>query len=529
VELSASGLLPPLPVSYLAGRDRDLLDPLRLLPPGEPLPRAGAASPPPDRRELARALGVANEAYGHPRAGELARRLADPATRVVVTGQQPGLFGGPLYALTKMVAASRWAAEIEERGEPAVAVFWVATEDHDFDEVASTVLPGHREAERFTLGTDPDPLMPVGMRTLGPELERVYREIRESLEGGDRFEGWLALLGRFYRPDARFGEAFCRLMTALLGEATPLLLDSMLPEVKAAQRPWLARLVERREAVEEALEAADREVRRRGYELQVEPQRGLSPLFLLHRGERRRIEWTGPGWSLRGRGDAGGTVAELAERIEENPAAVSPGVLARPAVQDAILGTSLHLMGPAELSYMTQVAAVYPVLGIEAPWVTLRPHMLILESHQVEQMEEVDVTLEDLLGEREALERKLAQRAGGNPVEAAQGTVETLLEDLRQPLLTLDPNLERPWEKTRDHVLRGLSTLAGKVTTAMARRDEIQARRLDRLREACLPLGRPQERVISASFFAAKYRDRFPGQVWEQMDLDPRRLQVVVL
>ena len=128
IDLLASGRLSPIPTALLENRDRDLLSPLRFLPPGE-LP---VGEPPPpetfaDRGALAAALGRTAQEYGHPRAAELAERLADPRTRVVITGQQPGLYGGPLLSLTKMAAAVRFAETLEEQGTPAVAIFWVAT------------------------------------------------------------------------------------------------------------------------------------------------------------------------------------------------------------------------------------------------------------------------------------------------------------------------------------------------------------------------------------------------------------------
>lgn len=526
VDLAEAGLLPLLPAAYLRGSDRDLLEPLRFLSPGE---MPDGAAPAVDRRELAAALAVANQAYGHPRAQELAQRLADPETRVVVSGQQPGLFGGPLYTLSKMVAAHRWAEELDAAGLPAVAVFWVATEDHDWDEVARTTMLTREGPWTLDLGDDPQPLTPVGMRSLGAGLEPVYERLAEGLHG-ERFDDWLDTVARFYRPDARFGEAFCRLMVEILGEATPLLMDSMLTEVKTAQRPVLRKLVEEREALEEGYAAADSEIADRGYDLQVQPQRGVSPLFQLHRGERRRIEWRdGDRWALRGLDGVGGTVDELIESVEGNPAAVSAGVLARPAVQDAILGTFLHVVGPGEMSYLAQAAPAYRVLGIETPWVVFRPQAVVLESHRLEQLEQTGLALADLFTDDEELERRLAARAGENPVTAARERVRAALEDLRTPALELDANLERPWEKTRDQVLRGLDTFEGKVTSAMARRDEVRHRRVDRLRVACLPDGRLQERVVSCAYFPGKYRHRFVDSFLRQVGLDPRRLQVVVV
>jgi bacillithiol biosynthesis cysteine-adding enzyme BshC len=527
LDLLASGRLPPLPAAFLEGRDRQLLEPLAFLGPGE-LPAAPAS--PPDRAPLAAALGATNRAYGHPAADGQAAKLADPATRVVVTGQQPGLFGGPLYTLSKAVAAARWAAALEEAGQPAVAVFWVATEDHDFDEVARAAVPGRKGLRTFDLGDDPQPLLPVGARTLGPAVAELLDELAADPRGGDRAAAWWREVGRWYRPDARFGEAFSRLMTRLLGERCPLLLDSMLPELKAAQRPWLRRLVEERGAVEAAVRAADDAIEAAGYPLQVTPQPGLSPLFLLTDGERRRIEWRGEeGWGLRGADGVGGPVAQLVERIDDNPISASPGVLARPAIQDAVLGTSLLLLGPGELSYLPQAAAVYRALRVAAPAVALRPQVVVAESHQLEKLEQTGLDLDDLLADGDELERRLAARQGENPVEPVRRRIEEAMQGLRDKALEIDPNLERPWEKTRDNMLRGLDTFGDKLTASLARQDETQRRRIDQLRAAFLPDGKPQERAICSAYYPSKYADAFAERFYDQLRLDPRYLQLIEL
>jgi bacillithiol synthase len=466
LDLAAARLLAPLPAAWLAGHDLDLLAPLRFLPPGK-LPALGNPATG-NRGDLARALAVSNRAYGNENANRLAQRLADPATRVVVTGQQPGLLGGPLYCLAKMVAAARWAAALEEAGEPAVAVFWVATEDHDWAEASQTAVFTPEGARAFDLGLDPEPLAPLGMRTLGPAVEEVLRGIAAAVPG-DFYAEWLATVARWYRPDARFGEAFCRLMAHLMGPRCPLLLDAMDPVLKGAQRPWLRRLIERRRELEEALTRRDAEIEARGYPLQVSPQRGASPLFLLRHGARRRIEWRGEeGFALRGGEGEPETIGDLLRIVDENPTVISPGVLARSAVQDAVLGSCLQVLGPGELSYMAQAAVTHEVLEVEAPWATLRPQSLVLETKQLEKLEDLGIPLATLLGDPGGLDRWLAEREGGDLVGPARQRIEETLAAVREPALAADPNLERPFEKTREQILRALDLFGEKAVAAAA-------------------------------------------------------------
>lgn len=521
-DLLASGHLAPIPSALLRGRDLDLVAPLRFLAPGE-LP---SGDPPVlDRSELAAALAAANADYGHPLAARLAERLTDPATRVVVTGQQPGLYGGPLLTVTKMAAAVLWAETLTATGLSAVPVFWVASEDHDWKELTRTALLTREGPRQFHLGDDPEPLKPIGLRRFGAAIEELERRIVAALDYDLAAESF-RLAGRWYRPDASFGDAFCRFMVHLLGPRAPLMLDAMLPAIKRLERPWLRRLINRRKAVDEALEAAAGDLSRRGYPLQVRPQPGASPLFLLRDDERRRIIWNGTdGYSLRGRDDPPAAVDELLAIVEKEPARISPGALARPAIQDAILGTTLQLMGAAELSYLAQAAALYPVLGIEPPWTTLRPHAMVLEDRQIAHLEELDVTMAELL--ESSSERLLTDRLGADLVEPVRHQVEELIDGLRAPVVELDAHLERPWRKTRDQIGRALEQLRSKVAAAVARRHDVGSRRLGRLTDVCIPEGHLQERYLSVVDFLARFGPSFVGAFWSQLRLEPHILQVI--
>lgn len=526
IDLLSTGRLAPVAAAVLEGKGRGLLAPLSYLE-GGALP--APASPAPDRGALAAGLAEANQAYGHPRARELAEKLADPATRVVVTGQQPGLFGGPLYALSKLVAAARWAAHLEEQGQPAVAVFWVATEDHDFDEVASATFLAPDGLTTFGLGEDQSPLLPVGMRTLGPRVATILEELQEVLPG-DRGQAWIETMGRWYRPDARIGEAFCRQMVHLLGERCPLMLDALLPSLKKAEAPWMRRLVEERSRLGDLQAAAHEQVEKAGLPLQVTPQPGASPLFLLRGAQRRRIEWRGEDrFTLRGGDGEEEPVSRLLEILEENPGIVSPGVLARPAIQDAVLGTSLLLLGPGEMSYLPQAAAAYRLLEIPAPSVILRPQVLLLEPRHRRWLDGLGLELDLLFGDSKELERWQAERSGVDPVGPVEEEVAAALDGLREPVLAVDKNLESPWQKTRDQVLKALGQLSDRVAAAVSRSKDVERQRLENLRETLQPEGKLQERLISTGHFPGKYGEGLVEALWNQMDLDPATLQTIDL
>lgn len=526
VDLLSSPHLAPLPRAFLRGEHHELLAPLRLVGLDEALrPRAA-----PDvvvRERLAASLAARNRELAHPRATELAERLAQPATQVVVTGQQPGLFGGPLYSLTKAVAAARVAAALEERGTPAVAVFWMASEDHDFREMAHASMGA---LGTISLGEDPDPLRPMGQRRLGPSVASLLEQL--SAEASPLQRPFLERLQRWYRPEALFQDAFARLLVDLLEERCPLLLDALDPTLKELERPALRRLVERRTGVAEALEAACAQVEAVGFDLQVKPRAGASPLFVLHDGARRCVEWDGPdAYRLRGL-EQSRPVAELLELAEDRPAALSPGVLARPVVQDAVLGTGLQVLGPGELSYMAQAAALYPVLEVTAPDVALRPQVLLAlprERERLGWLAERGVSLATLLGGAAELDRCLAAAAGPDEVRPMAAQFDAQLVELGSRLVELESQLERPWEKTRQQIARALESLASRADAAAARQDETLRSRVERLRQSLLPEGRLQERVLSVAWAAALFGESVGRHLYTALELDERKVQVVTL
>jgi bacillithiol synthase len=544
MRLDAGPFLAPLARRLAAGEHADLLAPLRLIdpavdsPPPSPALDDGAVAR--RRAALAVELGRRNRELGHPRAAELATRLADPATRVVVTGQQPGLLGGPLYALSKLLAAVRWAELLERDGCPALALFWLATEDHDFAEVAHCLMPLGEDGslERLELPDDGRDLVPVGRRRLGEGVLAVLERLRGAA-AGERQAEWVERLAGIYRPERTFGEAFAGLMVELLGERCPLFVDALDRGFKSVQRDVLRTLVERRDEVAAALDERDADIARRGLPHQVAPQPDSSPLFLLEgdpdgsEQRRRRLQWTpaegAAGWTVRG-GATRGTVDELLALLEDEPERVGPGALARPAVQDAMLGTAAFLVGPGELSYLIQASALYPVLGVAAPAVALRPQLLLLDERRQGHLAEMSARgLEPavVLGPADELEAALARAAGDGPVERLGPAVMAAVDRLRAPAGEIDPQLDAAWEKTRAQVERALEAFGGRVRAARARSDDVLRQRIDALRRLCLPGGGLQERRVCVAWYPGLYGEGVARRLLEGMELSAGSIQLL--
>jgi uncharacterized protein YllA (UPF0747 family) len=222
-------------------------------------------------------------------------------------------------------------------------------------------------------------------------------------------------------------------------------------------------------------------------------------------------------------------LGELLALIDGNPAAVSPNVLSRPPIQDAVLGTALQVMGPGELSYLAQAAPLYELLAVPAPAVAARPRALVVEARQLAALADLELTPAAVLASEAELERALAARQDGDLLGPALTRVLAELETLRAPAVALDANLERPWEKTRDTVQGALEKFGEKLTRARAGKDQVAQRRAAALREAWLPEGTLHERVLAGAHFRGRYGEAFVETLWRDLDLRETGVQLLTM
>ncbi len=454
---------------------------------------------------LADALARQAEEFG---AGDPAKANIErlrAGARAVVTGQQVGLFGGPLLTLLKAATAIARAAEAEmATGVAHVPVFWLATEDHDLAEVDQVALPGKTEMETLRLG-----LKGAGREVGGVELGE---DVEEVLERASELLSWAPvceLLRECYAPGATLGGAFARFMTRVFEGHGLVVMDAAGREFHALGAEVLRAGIERAGELEEALLGRTKELEGLGYGAQVLVKAGASLLFLVEEGtgERVALRRVDGKWKA---GSRGYSTEELLGILEMAPERLSPNALLRPVFQDAILPTAAYVGGPAEIAYFAQSAVVYEkVLGrVTAVLPRLTATMIPPAVGNV--MDKHEVQLGDLFAAKTAgeLTQRLGARAmpieGKRKLAAVGNAMDAELGALTEYLGAMDESLGRSATVSASKMRYQMNRLRRLAATFEVQKEASLRKHAEAMMLQLFPAGHLQERVIGGVWFLAQ-------------------------
>ncbi len=431
----------------------------------------------------------------------------------VTTGQQAGLFTGPLYTVHKALTAAALAERLgKEWGRPLVPVFWVAGDDHDFAEIAAcdVVGPdGARATVRLRERGAEAPSLPAFREVLGPDGQAALARLESLLPPSEFRPGVLAWLREAYAPERSMAEAHARAMATLLGGRGVVVLRGWSGALKRAAAPVL-RAALRRAAELDALLAEDAAgLRREGREVPVEVGAGLALVLVEGTAGRDRLRVEGPGRFVTRRSGEVLDLAALEALLERDPERLSANVLLRPAVEAAALPTVAYVGGPGELAYLAQVPRLFEALGVPRPAPVPRLAGLLVEPRVRKALDRFGLAAADL--ERPESELLGAAARGALPPSAAaaleslRAALEGGFQALAREAAAVDRTLERSVESARNQALGQTHEVEKKLLAAVKRSDEAGVQQLARARAALFPDGRPQERVYTAASFTARY------------------------
>ena len=446
-----------------------------------------------------------------------------------VTGQQVGLFGGPLFSIFKALSAVKLAQQATEAGFDCVPIFWLATEDHDLAEVNHVSLVSESGApERLGIDSHGVEDAPVGTILLGPEIEPVV-ERAVSLLGDTEIS---TSLRESYRPGETMGSAFARLLARLFADWGVILLDQSDPVFHNVAKPILRQAAERAAELDEALLARGKALESAGYQPQVKVTSATTLLFEIRNGVRtvirRRSDGADGEFTI---GNDRNTAAELLGRIEAKPENFSPNVLLRPVVQDYLLPTLVYTGGPAEVAYFAQVGVVYEkLLGRVTP-VLPRFSASLVEPKAQRLLEKYQLSLPDLFLAPDKLRETLAARTLPTDLQGrfteAKAALEKSLGAIRETLARLDSTLVDAASNAEEKMKYQLTQLEARAARAEAQRNDVVTRHAESLSSALYPNKDLQEREIAGVSWVGRYGPGLLKDLYEAIHTDCHDHQVV--
>lgn len=452
-----------------------------------------------------------------------AARIRDPGTVAVVTGQQAGLFGGPLFTLLKAITAIRLAERVrDEHGATAVPIFWIDSEDHDWEEVKSC---GLLDAELALLNIAVSDPPGANQRSVARmTLDDSVRAAIESLEAGlPRTEFTPELISQIrgaYKPGAGMAHAFGQWIEAILGPRGLIVFDASDPAAKAIVAPVFRQEIEHAGRTSQLAAEAGTGLAGRGYHAQVTPHEGQPAIFHLD-GGREPIRQQDGRFSI---GDRTYTREALLELLERAPHEFSPNVLLRPLVQDTLFPTVCYVAGPSELAYLGQLRGVYAAFGLPMPLIQQRATATIVDSNSMRFLTRHEFALENLRAQDEAALNQLLEAQLPAAVEAsyedAAHAVEDRMEALAKAVPLIDPTLEGATRSTLSRMQDDLKKLHGKIIQAAKRRDETLRRQFQHAKTQAFPGGHPQERTIGFVYFLNKYGPALVDRLGDELSLE---------
>lgn len=431
----------------------------------------------------------------------------------VVTGQQVGLFLGPLFTIYKAASAIVVARALAaETGAPIVPVFWLQTEDHDLPEIATVGVPGAAACEAIGVPVDADNRVSIAHHTLPAEVTGCLDRLGDALGDRPLALEHLERLGRHYRPGAGWAAAFAGVLAELFAPEGLIVIDPRDPVLAGEIAEVHARAIERAGAIAEAVIARSSQLTRAGAAAPVHVRPG-APLSFFHPegplGPRVRLDPAPGGFAEVGSGRVHAPDA-LVAALRDDPLRFSTSALLRPIIQDTLLPTAAYVGGAAEVAYFAQVAPVYRAFDRTPPLVVPRARFRIVDHRTRALLARLGLTAADAERPEAELLARLGQTgpAGGELARRLLEPFAASHDALAQALGDAGPEIARALARTRGTVERAVGRLAGKLERARLYADTERVAAVRRLAAMLAPGGGPQERGLGLAGLAARIGDR---------------------
>lgn len=446
------------------------------------------------RRSLAEILRAQNRRFGNDASAEAALDRFASGAAAIVTGQQVGLFSGPSYTIYKVLTALRVVEELNSAGTPAVAIFWLATEDHDLAEIDHCFWPSREGSEKIELPSADHQGSRAGEVPLGDAVLAAVERATANLQGPAADQIRTALADS-YLPSETYGSAFGKLLARVFAGKGLILLDPLSQELHGVAEPLYRAALERHSELDRQLLSRAKDLERAGYHVQVKVTEGSTPLFLNLEGKRVPVRARNDDFAA---GQRSFSLSELTNLLAGSPLDFSANVLLRPVIQDALLSTAAYIAGPSEIAYFAQASVIYERLDVRMPVILPRASFTLVDAHAVRLLRKYELDFSDvLMGSaklRAKMEGKLLPESLTRRFDIGEKSLQEMLTELREQVTRLDPTLGGAMDTAESKMLFQFSKLKEKAAHALALRSSILDAHERELIAHLYPNGELQER-----------------------------------
>lgn len=462
--------------------------------------------------------------------------LRDADTVAVVTGQQAGLFTGPLYTIYKALSAIKLAEELNARGTKAVPVFWVATEDHDFDEVAE-VYVSDKTGEIVQSHYNPVNLvdgLSVGEIKIDPAIANIIHDLLSHMPATEFSSRVRDLLETSYSNGTGFGIAFEKTIASLFADYGLIVIDPLREKIKQLAAPIYQQAVRNADEIVSAIRGIDKTLDADGFHSQVLVEDDYFPLFWHDdAGKRTPLKKVGDGVYREKGGKREFTTSVLESLAIDEPQRFSPGVMLRPVVQDWLLPTVCYVGGSAEVAYFAQNSAAYKILDRPVTPIFHRQSFTIVESRHRRVLEKFGWDLKSLFDGKEKATMTAAEKVLSPDIAKLFADVEeninTELDRLDKQLSSSNSTVATNLVTRRRKIIYHIVTLRKKALMSEVNKDETMRRQIDDLFNSLLPKGGLQERTLNIFGYLNKHGLGFIDLLYNSVDLNDRGHRIIYL
>ncbi|BBH21236.1 putative cysteine ligase BshC [Paenibacillus baekrokdamisoli] len=471
--------------------------------------------------QLATTLTRYNQRFNDSDEVKLAIEAIGNGAPVVVGGQQAGLWTGPLLVIHKaisVIAAARHAAELT--GQIVIPLFWIAGEDHDWDEANHTLIV-NQENQLVKIAIE----RPKGNRTsvsrtkLQQEamLEAV-KKLGETLPDSEYKRDLIASLTSFAKLSDNLSEWFAYTMGWLFGKQGLVLMDSDDPALRKLEGPLFKRMIERNDELEEAYQCGADHIRELGFVPQADVVTGSANVFLFQDDQgsavgERTLLYKRDGRFENRKGTVAWEKEELLRIANESPERLSNNVLTRPLMQDYVLPVLAAVLGPGEIAYWALTGAAFRSFDMQMPIIVPRMSFTLVEAAVTKHMMKYELTFENVVNRFAEYKEAWLNGQDRYNIEARFDEVKQQFAELYQPIMdlvaTVEGGLSALSETNKQKIMDQIAFLQTRTKEAHARQFDASLRQLDRIAVSIWPDGKPQERVVNVTVFWNRF-----GRSW---------------